>query len=104
MFLFIRIVVWRVVWRSCNNKVLSAHRCRNGWTSVVSQSGLRLFDCLDLDGKDAPDLVPVYVHTAAADLLPARASSLSAEAAWKICPSCGKEQKQGSTFCAGCII
>ena len=78
-------------------------RCRNGWTSVVSQSGLRLFDCLDLDGRDAPDSVPVYVHTAAADLLPARASSLSAEAAWKICPSCGKEQKQGSTFCAGCI-
>ena len=70
---------------------------------MVSQSGLRLFDCLDLDGKDAPDLVPVYVHTAAADLLPARASSLSAEAARKICPSCGKEQKQGSTFCAGCI-
>jgi hypothetical protein len=77
-------------------------KCRNGWTSVVSQSGLRYFDCLDLDGKDAPDLVPVYVHTAASDLLPARASSLSAEAARKICPSCGKEQKQGSTFCAGC--
>jgi hypothetical protein len=59
---------------------------------VVSQSEVHLFDRLDLDGmKDAPDSVPVYVHTAALDLLPARASDVSADAAPKICPSCGKE-------------
>jgi preprotein translocase subunit SecF len=27
LFLFIRRVVWRFVWRGCNSKVLSAHRC-----------------------------------------------------------------------------